>query len=129
MADYSYKLDGELIVIPVKLYGKTDTSYNGMFVLDTGSAAIIVDHEIAFDLGYSAKNGIGFSTVRSAIGKEKGYRLMIGGFEALGKRIDSVEVRCHDLKNQGVEGLIGMSFLKRFDWCVHPAKRVISVKA
>lgn len=64
MADYPYQLDGELIIIPVTLSGKQGT-YNGMFVLDTGSAAVIIDHEIAFDLGYSARDSIGFSIVVS----------------------------------------------------------------
>ncbi|OGQ45172.1 MAG: hypothetical protein A3H42_02310 [Deltaproteobacteria bacterium RIFCSPLOWO2_02_FULL_46_8] len=99
-----------------------------MFVLYTGSSAIIIDHEIALDLGYSATDAIGFSTVRSAVGKEKGYRLLIDSFEALGKKTASVEVRCHDLKDQGVEGLIGMTFLKQFDWCLHPAKQVLAVR-
>lgn len=127
MADHSYRLDGELIIVAVKLKSKT-RSYNGMFVLDTGASGIIIDHEIASDLGYSARDSIGFSTVSSAVGKEKGYRLVIEGFEALGNKIESVEVRCHDLKDQGAEGLIGMSFLKQFSWCVHPSKQVISVK-
>lgn len=121
MADYPYRLDGELIIISVKLYGKSGV-YNGKFVLDTGSSVIIVDHEVAFDLGYSAKDGVGFSTVRSAVGKEKGYRLVIESLETLGKKTHPVEVRCHDLKDQGVEGLIGMTFLKQFDWCVHPKR-------
>lgn len=127
MANFPYRLDGELIIISVKLYGKAG-SYNGKFVLDTGSSAIIIDHEIALDLGYTARDGIGFSRVSSAAGKEEGYRLVIEGFETLGKNLTSVEVRCHDLKNQGVEGLIGMSFLKRFNWCVYPEKQLISVK-
>ncbi|MFH1829366.1 MAG: retropepsin-like aspartic protease [Pseudomonadota bacterium] len=127
MADYPYRLDGELIIVPVKLRSKTD-AYNGMFVLDTGSSGIIIDHEIAFDLGYTAKDGVGFSTVSSAVGKEKGYRLLIDAFEVFGKKLNSIEVRCHDLKDQGVEGLIGMSFLKRFNWCVYPKRQVISIK-
>lgn len=126
MADYPYRLDGELIIVSVKLHGR-QRSYNGKFVLDTGSSAIIIDHEIALDLGYSAKDGTGFSTVRSAVGKEKGYRLVIEGFEALDKKASAIEVRCHDLKDQGVEGLVGMSFLKQFDWCVHPKRQIISI--
>lgn len=126
MANYPYRLDGELIIVSVKLQGRQH-SYNGKFVLDTGSSAIIIDHEIALDLGYSVKDGAGFSTVRSAVGKEKGYRLMIESFEALGRRANAIEVRCHDLKDQGVEGLVGMAFLKQFAWCVHPEHQIISV--
>ena len=125
MANHPYRLDGELIIISVKLHGKLG-SHDGMFVLDTGSSAIIIDHEVAFYLGYSARDGIGFSTIRSAAGKESGYRLSVEGFEALGKRTGSTEVRCHDLKDQGVEGLVGMSFLKQFDWCIHPQRQAIS---
>ena len=127
MADHPYHLDGELIIISVMLHGKGNV-YNGRFVLDTGSSGIIIDHEITLDLGYSARDGLGFSTVRSVVGKEQGYRLVIEGFEALGKKIASLEVRCHDLKDQGIEGLVGMSFLKQFDWCLHPRKQMISVQ-
>jgi len=111
----------------VSLYGRHNRLHNASFILDTGASRIIVDHAIALDLGYSAKDGVGFSTVSSAVGKERGYRLVIEGFECLGKKITSVEVSCHDLKNQGVEGLVGMAFLKQFDWCVHPKKQVISI--
>lgn len=127
MANYPFRLDSELIIISVKLENKIH-SYNGKFVLDTGSSAIIIDHEVALDLGYSARDGVGFSTVRSAVGKESGYRLVVENFEALGHRVNTMEVRCHDLKEQGVEGLVGMSFLKHFDWCVHPKAQIISVK-
>ncbi len=127
MADFEYQLDCELIVVPVTVTGKTGI-YDGMFVLDTGASGIMLDHSIALDIGYSAHDGVGFSTVSSVVGKESGYRLIIGEFEALGYKAKSVEVRCHDLKEQGVEGLIGMTFLKQFKWCVDPQKQIISVK-
>jgi predicted aspartyl protease len=84
MADYSYRLDHELIIISVKLLGKLG-AHSGKFVLDTGASAIIIDHDIAYALGYSSRDGVGFSTVSSAVGKEKGYRLVVEAFEALGK--------------------------------------------
>ncbi len=125
MADFEYQLDGELIVVPVYLVGKRGI-YDGMFILDTGASGIIIDHSVAFDLGYSASDGIGFSTVSSAVGKEKGYRLLVKEFETLGQKFNEVEVRCHDLKDQGVEGLVGMSFLKQFKWCVDPINKILS---
>lgn len=125
MADFGYQLDGELIVVPVYLSGKSGV-YDGLFIWDTGSSGIIIDHGVASDIGYSARDGIGFSTVASAVGKEKGYRLIIKQLEVLDKKLNDVEVRCHDLKDQGVEGLIGMSFLKQFKWCLDPKKLIIS---
>ena len=125
MADFEYQLDGELIVVPVYLIGKNGV-YDGMFIWDTGSSGIIIDHSVASDIGYSARDGIGFSAVTSAVGKERGYRLVIKEIEVLNKKINDVEVRCHDLKDQGVKGLIGMSFLKQFKWCLDPKKQIIS---
>ncbi len=127
MADFPYRVDKKLIVIPVMLYGKTG-SLMSEFILDTGASYNIVDHSLISALGYSARDGIGFSTVSSAIGKEKGYRVIMEGLEALGKKFSPVEVACHDLKEQGVEGLIGMTFLELFDWCVYPNQKIISVQ-
>jgi predicted aspartyl protease len=64
--------------------------------------------------------------VTSAVGKERGYRLVIKKLEVLDKKLNDVEIRCHDLKDQGVEGLIGMSLLKQFEWCLEPRKMIIS---
>lgn len=126
MADYRYRVDKKLIVIPVLLYGKRGR-VKSQFILDTGASFTIIDHSLASILGYSAREGTGLSTVSSVVGKERGYRVIIQALEALGKKLSQMEVACHDLKEQGVEGLIGMSFLEQFDWCVHPEHKMISV--
>jgi predicted aspartyl protease len=97
------------------------------FILDTGSTFTIIDPSIADILGYSAHDASRFSTVASAAGRERGYRLTINAFEALGQHIKNMEIACHDLKQQGVEGLIGMDVLECFDWCMHPTLQTISV--
>lgn len=98
------------------------------FILDTGASSTVVDHSLASALGYSARDGIGLSKVSSAAGKERGYRLVIEGLETLGKKASQFEVICHDLIDEGVEGLIGMSFLGQFAWCVDPKRMIISVE-
>lgn len=127
MADFPYQLDHELIIIPVTLFGKSDKTYNTSFVLDTGASGVIMDHALAEELGYSARDSSGTSAVSSAVGKEWGYRLWIEGIESLGRKISPVQVLCHDLIGQGIEGLLGMTFLNRFRWCVVPDGQVISV--
>lgn len=109
------------------LEGKT-CRVQSEFVLDTGASITIIDHELALDLGYSARDGSGISRVSSVLGQEEGYRLKIQSIEALGKKLKKAEVRCHDLRDQGIEGLLGMSFLENFDWCVHPSEKIISLK-
>ena len=96
------------------------------FVLDTGASFTIIDHSLAEILGYSARDGIGQSMVSSVLGKEQGYRLIIESLETLGNKCSKIEVRCHDLQEQGIEGLLGMNFLEQFDWCIHPKRQIIS---
>lgn len=124
MANFFYRVDKRLIVIPVVLHGKT-ASFTSEFILDTGASFNIIDHSLATLLGYSPREGTGISRVSSTVGKEAGYRLVIKGIEALGKSFSEVEVACHDLKEQGVEGLIGMPFLERFHWCLHADQGMI----
>ena len=124
MANFSYETINQLIVIPVTLYGK-HSNLNSRFILDTGATRTVVDHGIVESLGYSARDGIGISTVSSVVGKEQGYRLQIEGFQTLGKLVKNHEIVCHDLINQ-IEGLIGMSFLQQFDWCLHPKEKKIA---
>lgn len=128
MADYPFDIESELILISVRLFGKQNYIHNCEFILDTGASRTMIDHSLAFDLGYSARDGIGISKVSSVVGKEKGYLLQIEGIEALGQKFGPFQVACHDLKNQGVEGLLGMTFLKQFGWCIDPKKQIISVK-
>lgn len=125
MANFSYETISQLIIIPVTLRGKY-SKLNAKFVLDTGATKTVIDHSIISALGYSARDGIGISTVSSALGKETGYRLSINAFQALGKTIKDCEIVCHDLLDQGAEGLVGMSFLEQFNWCIHPKEKRIS---
>ncbi|MFH1652871.1 MAG: retropepsin-like aspartic protease [Pseudomonadota bacterium] len=126
MADHTYRVDKRLIIIPVKIFSSTHF-FEANFVLDTGASHTIVDYRIAESLGYSQKDATAQSRVSSSIGKEEGYRIRVHAIETLGKRIDHFEIACHSLLEQGVEGLIGMTFLENFDFCIHPANKIIRI--
>lgn len=126
MADYRYRLNGRLILVPVVLHGRYG-HVKSHFILDTGASHTMVDPTLTDSLGYSAREASGFSTVASVLGKERGYRLIITRFETLGQGTQDFEIVCHNLHEQGVEGLIGMDFLTRFDWCLHPARQMIAM--
>lgn len=126
MADHPYRIDKRLIVIPVKLFSPT-RFFRANFVLDTGASHTIIDHRIAEAIGYSQANTVAPSRVSSAAGKEVGYRIQLASIEALGKKFVSFEVGCHALYEQGVEGLIGMTFLEQFDFCIFPSKKIIRI--
>lgn len=124
MADFTYSLDRRLIVVRVRLYGPSG-GVNSDFILDTGASHTIIDYRIARSIGYSSANAIAPSRVNSAAGKEEGFRIRVAAIETLGKQFENFEVACHALLEQGVEGLVGMTFLEQFDFCIFPSKQII----
>lgn len=126
MADFSYGVDGRLILVPVMLHSPIGT-VRARFVLDTGASLTIVDHRVAGTIGYESRHAVAPSRVSSASGKEHGFKIKVEGFEALGKQFRNFEVACHALLEQGVEGLIGMNFLEQFDFCIYPSKKIIRI--
>lgn len=126
MADFSYSVDKRLIIVPVKISSLTHF-IDAKFVLDTGASHTIVDYRLAASLGYSKDTALAKSTVSSAAGREEGYRTRVESIEALGKKITPFEIACHPLFEQGVEGLLGMTFLEQFEFCIFPTRQIIRI--
>lgn len=126
MADFAYSLDKHLIIVPVKIFSPTHF-IDAKFVLDTGASFTFVDYRLAAALGYTKDTSIAKSTVTSAAGREEGFRTRITSIEALGKKITPFKIACHPLFEQGVEGLLGMTFLEQFDFCIFPSKQIIRI--
>ena len=62
MADFPYRVDKRLIIVPVTL--RSPTSFlKAQFVLDTGASHTIVDYRIVESLGYSRNDAIAPSRV------------------------------------------------------------------
>jgi predicted aspartyl protease len=97
-------------------------------VLDTGAAATTLIPEIIDDLGYSARDGNKLSRVTSAIGEEHGYSLMVAEFSALGVSTPNFMVNVFDLDHEGFDGLLGMNFLRPFNFEVRPGDQQIIVE-
>lgn len=126
MADFSYGVDKRLILVPVVLHSLAGT-VRARFVLDTGASFTIVDYRIAETIGYEPHHAVAPSMVSSATGKERGFKIKVASFETLGKRVENFEVACHSLLEQGVEGLVGMNFLEKFEFCIFPTKNIIRI--
>ena len=68
-------------------------------------------------------------SVRSAIGKEPGYMLRVRRFESLGFGFDDFLIHVHDLPSGfGIDGLLGLSFLKQFNYEIRSAEGRILVE-
>lgn len=118
---------GELILVEVKLRGPRSEAVTNL-VLDTGAAATTLIPEVVDDLGYSARDGNQLSRVHSAIGEEHGYSLNVAEFSALGVTTPNFMVNVFELDHEGFDGLLGMNFLRHFNFEVRPGDRQILVE-
>ncbi len=86
-------------------------------VLDTGAAETIVVPEVLDELGYNPRHGEQITVMRSAVGREEGYLIRVMRFSCLGHREDDFRVHVQDLpEGWGIEGLIGLSFLRLLNY-------------
>src|SRR3989338_49375 len=126
MADFPYKLDKKLIVLPAVFRGKYG-DYGAELILDTGASLTILQPLTIKALGFTDEDQMGISTAQSPIGKERGFRVRLPVIECLGKKIENFEVACHTLGLQRIDGLLGMNFLEQFDFCIYPKRAVIRI--
>jgi hypothetical protein len=69
--------------------------------------------------------------MRSAVGREEGYMLRVARFACLGYREESFRVHVQDLpEGWGIEGLIGLSFLRQLNYEVRSREgRILAERA
>lgn len=98
-------------------------------VLDTGASETLLVPEVVDDLGYSPRNAEAVTGVYSAIGKEQGYILRVAEFSALGFTVPDFRVHVFDLADRyAIDGLVGLSFLRRFNYEIRSAEGRILVE-
>lgn len=66
----------------------------------------------------------------SAIGKEHGYMIRVPRFSALGFTLTDCSVHVFELADRyGIDGLLGLSFLRRFNYEIRSAEGRIVAEA
>lgn len=118
----------ELIWIDAQIWGPRGLKPLKL-VVDTGAAMTLVIPDVLDDLGYSPRDGESRTTVTASIGKEPGYTIRVQQFSALGFRCSSFLVHAFDLADAaGLDGLIGLDYLKQFNYEVRSAEGRILVE-
>lgn len=109
------------------MYGpRRSTQLN--LALDTGSEQTLIVPEMLDGIGYSARDGDAITVIRSAIGQEPGYLLRVERFRCLGHEAKEFRVHAHDLpEGIGIDGLLGLSFLRQFNYEVRSGEGRILV--
>lgn len=120
----------DLILIEGALWGPLDRGGRSVqLVLDTGAAETIIVPQVLDSLGYNPRDGEAISVMRSAVGREEGYLIRVERFACLGHQARNVRVHAQDLpEGWNIEGLIGLSFLRQFNYEVRSQEGRIRVE-
>ena len=85
--------------------------------LDTAATQTHIIPDVLDELGYSPRDGDKVTSVTSAIGEEPGYMMPVARFSALGFSVTDFRIHVHDLpESLAIQGLLGLSFLKKFNY-------------
>lgn len=98
-------------------------------VLDAGASFTIVATEILVQLGYDPANPqLKRQRIVTGSGVEYAPRITVRSAAAIGQKVTNLEVLCHDLPAEsGVDGLLGLNFLRRFKLTVRFRKGIIEL--
>lgn len=79
-------------------------------------------------IGYSPRDGIRRTKIRTAIGAEEGYVLRVAELTVLGFTLTSFPVNVFDLGYEDIDGLLGMNFPSDFNDEIRSSERRILVE-
>ena len=114
MNRFAFDRQSDLIVVSAQLWGPLGFKDLDL-VLDTGAAVTLIIPDVLDDLGYSPRDSIRRTVIRSPLGDEPGYLLRVARFEALGFSLAEVPIHAHSLaEGDQFHGLLGLDFLRRF---------------
>jgi predicted aspartyl protease len=123
-----FERSGDLMTVTARVWGAHEYR-ELLLVLDTGAAATSIEPAILEQLGYSAQDAILRTRVTTPVGVQHGHLLQVRRFYALGTELSDFVVQALVLADKyGVDGLLGMNFLERFNFTVRPVEREIHLE-
>ena len=97
--------------------------------LDTGATYTMIPWDIAEAVGYEPAYSKRKVTIITASGVEKAPLIVVDKISALGKEAKDVECVVHDLPEASrIDGLLGLSFLKRFKICIDFRNGILEIE-
>jgi clan AA aspartic protease (TIGR02281 family) len=118
----------ELILVDAEVVGRSGRTTQARLVVDTGSAATTLTPSVVKRIGYSRKDAYKDATVTTAIGEERGYWLHVAQLDVLGIATPNFAVTVFPLGHQNLDGLVGMNFLRHFNFEIRPVEQLIQLE-
>ena len=116
---------GDLIGVDAVIVGPTDRA-QVQLILDTGAVMTTVVPSVAESIGYSSALRLGWSVTRTAAAEERGY-IVRSEVSTLGFTVPDLRIVVADL-GYGIDGVLGMDFLRFFNIEIRPTERRILVE-
>ena len=108
------KLETPIVIRRVRINGRTGFREIDM-VLDTGAVYTVIAWDVAKDIGYDPAISERRMQIITADGIIEAPLITVQSVHVTSLGKESVEVICHDIPEiTGIEGLLGLSFLKHF---------------
>ena len=120
----SFARERELIIVRAAITGPASTTA-ARLVLDTGAAVTTLVPALIETIGYTPRDSYKKARVHTAVGEEHGYWIHVAEFTVLGVTTPDFALAVFPLGHQDVDGLVGMNFLRHFNFEIRPAERRI----
>ena len=124
----SFVRSRELVLVEATVVGRAGRTTEARLVFDTGAAATTLTPKLVARIGYSRKDGYKDAKVHTAIGEERGYWLHVSQLDVLGIATPNFAVTVFPLGHQNLDGLVGMNFLRHFNFEVRPEECLIHLE-
>jgi clan AA aspartic protease (TIGR02281 family) len=118
----------ELILVDAVVVGRDGRTTAAQLVVDTGAAATTLTPELVEEIGYSRGDGYKHARVHTAISEERGYWLHVARLDVLGISTPDFAVTVFPLGHPNLDGLVGMNFLRHFNFEIRPEERTIHLE-
>jgi len=125
----TYRIDPNAPVITVYAEIEGVIIARVKMALDTGATYVLIPWDIAETLGYDPAYSKQKVDITTASGTEKAPLITVSRISVLGKEARDVPCIVHDLpETSRVDGLLGLSFLRRFRVCLDFQEGILEIE-
>jgi hypothetical protein len=125
----SFSPDRKLILVRSELWGPLGPAKLRL-AFDPGATITLIIPSALDILGYSPLDGTKITTTTGVVEEQLGYEIHVHRFAALGFAFTDFLVNAQDLHERaGIHGLLGLNFLRHFNYEVRSEEGLIHLEA
>jgi clan AA aspartic protease, TIGR02281 family len=124
-----YKIDPDAPVVTVYAEIEGEIIARPKMAIDTGATYVLIPWEIAEVLGFQPELSRERIRIITASGLEKAPLITLKSISVMAKKSKDIRAVVHDLPPESyVDGLLGLSFLRRFKICLDFQKGIFEIE-